>query len=112
MAPVPAPVPAHAVASIPPAPVVVHAIADAWIAVHDAAGATVFSRLLRTGESWTPPRPGLLLTTGNAGGTELVVNGVAGPPLGANGVVLHLVPLDPARLTGGRPKLPAMAKPG
>ncbi|MDE2583526.1 MAG: DUF4115 domain-containing protein [Rhodospirillales bacterium] len=85
------------------AAVVVHATADAWISVLDSSGVVVASRLLHAGENWTPPRPGLLLTTGNAGGTELVVNGVAGPPLGANGAVRHMIPLDPARLKDGLP---------
>ena len=67
--------------------------------VHDAKGAVVFGRLMRAGESWTvPDQPGLLLTTGNAGGTELVIGGVASAPLGAPGVVRHDVPLSGAGL--------------
>jgi len=60
----------------------------------------VFSRLMHAGGSWTPPARGLLLTTGNAGATELVVNGVASPPLGAAGAVRHMIPLGPARPAG------------
>jgi RodZ C-terminal domain len=89
-------------AATAPAPVVVRAIADAWIQVLDRSGTVVFSRVLHAGDSWTPPGPGLFLTTGNAGGTELVVNGVAGRPLGAAGAVLHQIPLDPARPASGR----------
>ncbi|MGC8477091.1 MAG: DUF4115 domain-containing protein, partial [Acetobacteraceae bacterium] len=55
----------------------------------------VLARLLHPGDTLVPPAPGLTLTTGNAGGTELVVNGHAGPPLGATGVVLHGVKLTP-----------------
>ena len=78
------------------APLMVLATADSWVQVRDATGAVVFSRLLHEGESWpVPARTGLSLTTGNAGGTELVVNGVAGAPLGPAGAVLHNVPLDP-----------------
>ena len=78
----------------PPKPgLAIRTTADAWVSVIDAKGMPVFSRLMHAGDSWTPPRPGLLMTTGNAGGTELVVNGIPGPPLGAPGAVLHGVPL-------------------
>ncbi|HUZ62444.1 MAG TPA: RodZ domain-containing protein [Acetobacteraceae bacterium] len=92
---VPAILPHGTATQAAPPPIAVRTTADAWISVVDAQGQTVFSRLMHTGETWTPPRPGLLLTTGNAGGTELVVNGVAGKPLGAKGQVLHAVPLTP-----------------
>ena len=92
------------------APLMILATADAWVQVRDASGAVVFSRLLHGGESWpVPARTGLSLTTGNAGGTELVVNGVAGAPLGQAGAVLHNVPLDPP-VSGGA--VPAGAAPG
>jgi hypothetical protein len=84
----------------PPAPMVVRFTGDAWIQVLSPAGKVVFSRLMHAGETWTPPAHGLLLTTGNAGATELVVNGVTSPPLGATGAVRHMIPLDPARPAG------------
>ncbi len=113
----PAPAPTRASATHPTAStaaprVVVRAIANSWISAHDQTGARVFSRLMHAGQTWTPPRPGLLLTTGNAGGIELVVNGVAGPPLGRSGAVLHEVPLDPARLSHRLPQPPTAADPG
>ncbi len=83
----------------------VRATADAWIEVRDASGTVLFSHLLHAGDSWTvPPGPALAMTTGNAGGTELVTNGVASPPLGASGAVLRNVPLSP-------PAAPASAPP-
>ncbi|MDE2005853.1 MAG: DUF4115 domain-containing protein, partial [Rhodospirillales bacterium] len=82
-------------AAPPPPPVMVRVTEDAWISVIDAHGTPVFSRLMHAGETWIPPRPGLLLTTGNAGGTVLVLNGVAGKPLGPKGSVLHAIPLAP-----------------
>ena len=76
---------------------VVLATADAWVQVRTPTGAVVFSHLLDAGQTWAvPPGPGLTLTTGNAGGTELVRNGVASAPLGAPGAVLHNVALGPA----------------
>ncbi len=84
----------------------VHATADAWIEVRDAKGNVLFSHLLHAGDSWTvPPGPALVMTTGNAGGTELVTNGVASPPLGPSGAVLRNVPLSPP------PASPASAPP-
>lgn len=54
----------------------------------------MFSGILDPGQTWTvPDEPGLVMTTGNAGGTVLVRNGKAGSPLGAQGSVLHGVQL-------------------
>lgn len=100
--------PAPRTAPAPAPAVVVRAIADTWIAAYEPTGARVFSRLLHAGESWTPPRPDLLLTTGNGGGTELVVNGVAGPPLGKSGSVLRMIPLDPAQSSAPEQKTDAV----
>ena len=86
------------------APLTILATADSWVQVRDATGAVVFSRLLHGGDSWAvPARPGLVLTTGNAGGTELVVNGVAGAPLGQTGAVLRNVPLVAPGAGGAAP---------
>lgn len=93
-----------------PPHLVVRAIADSWLQVRDRAGATVFSRVLRAGESWpVPSQPGLILTTGNAGGTVLVVDGVASGPLGAPGAVRRDLALDPEEVRAGR--LAAIATP-
>ncbi len=103
-----APQPGSAAAAIPTAAqdaamkaatpgLVVLATADAWIQVRDATGAVVFSHLLHAGDSWPVPAGQVLaLTTGNAGGTELVNNGVASSPLGLAGAVLRNVALPPA----------------
>ena len=86
--------------------------ADAWVQVRDRGGQVLLNRILHAGETWAvPARPNLLLTTGNAGGTVLVVDGTAGTPLGGNGAVRRDLPLDPelikdGRLTPGQP-LPA-----
>ncbi len=73
---------------------VILATSDAWIQVRDPTGAVVFSRLLHSGQTWpVPAGQALALTTGNAGGTELVANGVASAPLGAAGAVLRNISL-------------------
>jgi cytoskeleton protein RodZ len=99
----------------PPPPVaaaaaqlVVRAKADSWIQVRDPkTGQVLVNKILHPGDSWTAPADsaGLLLTTGNAGGTELVVDGTVAPPLGGPGVVRRDMPLDPAVIRDG--KLPA-----
>jgi cytoskeleton protein RodZ len=97
-APPPSDTAATAPATPPPgAGLVISATQDAWIEVNDPAGNILFSRVLHPGESWpVPQEPGLILTTGNAGGTVLVNNGTAGAPLGGVGVVMHNIQLTPA----------------
>jgi cytoskeleton protein RodZ len=83
--------------------VVLHANADAWVQVREPGGAVLLNRMLRAGESWpVPPRTDLLLTTGNAGGTTILVDGVSVPTLGGNGVVRRDLPLDPDQLKDGK----------
>jgi cytoskeleton protein RodZ len=83
--------------------IVVRASADAWVQVRDRAGPVLLTRLLHTGETWeVPAKPNLLLTTGNAGGTDLVVDGVTAPSLGGSGVVRRDLPLDPDLIKDGK----------
>jgi len=80
--------------------VLLRARADSWIQVRERNGGTVlFNRVLRPGETYRVPlRPGLLLTTGNAGGLEIVLDGYALPTLGQHGVVRRDLPLEPELL--------------
>lgn len=83
--------------------IVLHATADSWIQVRDGSGQVLLNRVLRSGESWTvPDRPSLLLTTGNAGGTEVLLDGVASASLGNDGAVRRDLPLDAAAIKAGR----------
>ena len=111
--PVAAPVPdiaAPVSVALPPAPdarIVLRSRADSWMQVREKQGAILFNRVLRVGESWAvPARPNLLLTTGNAGGTELVVDGVIASSLGAAGAIRRDIPLDPERIMASRPAAP------
>ncbi len=71
------------------------ATADAWMQVRDRSGRVLLSRILHPGDAWpVPARPNLVLTTGNAGGTDILVDGVAIPSLGASGAVRRDIPLD------------------
>lgn len=107
-APAPAISPGSAAAAVPPAPpdqprIVLRASADAWLQVRDRSGQVLLSRTLHAGETWdVPARADLLLTTGNAGGTDLLVDGMATGPLGGNGAVRRDLPLDPDQIKDGK----------
>jgi cytoskeleton protein RodZ len=114
------PVPAPQVASAEPAPVplppqgaeatridgpriVLRARAEAWIQVREKGGQVLLNRVLRPGETWpVPAKAGLLLTTGNAGGTELLVDGAPTGSLGGDGAVRRDLPLDADAIKDGK----------
>jgi hypothetical protein len=74
--------------------IVLRATADAWIQVRGKDNRIVLSRVLHKDETWpVPDESGLRMTTGNAGGTEILMDGVITPSLGGNGVVRTGVPL-------------------
>ncbi len=114
-APVGSPAPpgpaAPAVMETPAAPpldasrLVLRVKSDAWMQVRAKRGPMLLNRTLRGGESWPVPRgQQLVMTTGNAGGTEVLLDGTVMPPLGAAGAVRRDVPLDPeAMRQAGRP---------
>ena len=104
-------------AGLPPLPegtrIVLRAKADTWLFVRDRQGRVLLNRVLRAGETWPVP-PGkqpaqLLLSTGNAGGTEVLVDGQLTAALGNDGVVRHDLPLDPDAIRDGRLAPAAMA---
>jgi cytoskeleton protein RodZ len=76
------------------------------VQIRERQGQVLLNRVLRSGETWqVPPQsPGqqLLLTTGNAGGTELLVDGVVAPAIGATGVVKRDLPLDVGLIREGK----------
>jgi cytoskeleton protein RodZ len=92
--------------------IVVQATADAWLQVRDRNGGVLLNKVLHNGESWpVPPRPNLVLTTGNAGGTELVVDGVATQVPGGSGAVRRDLPLDADLIKGSKLAQPAAYTP-
>jgi cytoskeletal protein RodZ len=81
---------------------VIRATADAWIQVHGKDNRALLSRVLHKDETWpVPDEAGLWMTTGNAGGTEILLDGAATPSLGGNGVVRVGVPLRADLLKAG-----------
>ena len=122
----PPPPPVNAAVAAPPGtPVAVAAAAagagitlrttaDVWVRVSDRQGKPLLNRFMHAGDTWTVPpdsQPGqLLLSTGNAGATEVLVDGQAVPALGKSGAVRHDVPLDPDALREGRTVPPHAAR--
>jgi cytoskeleton protein RodZ len=78
------------------------ALQDTWVMITDKDNHLLMEGVIRTGERYTPPAiPGLRLTTSNAGGLELTVDGRTLAPLGEKGVVVRSVLLDPKRQSAG-----------
>ncbi|MDE0060065.1 MAG: DUF4115 domain-containing protein [Defluviicoccus sp.] len=74
------------------------ALTDSWIEIRSGDAPPLYSGLLRQGQSYAvPPRQGLTLITGNAGGLEVLVDGKAMPPLGPPGEVMRNIALDGLR---------------
>jgi cytoskeleton protein RodZ len=95
----PAPPPAQVVMASPGARVKLVARMDSWVQINDKTGKTYYSAVLRAGQAIeVPNQPGLLLTAGNAGGLDILVDGSPMPSLGAVGLVKRDLPLDPAGL--------------
>jgi len=79
----------------------IKAAADCWIQVRGADQAIVFSRVLKAGETYQVPRPGLILRTGNAGALTILVDGKPAPALGPVGTLRRNVALEPEALLAG-----------
>ena len=75
--------------------ITLRAATNSWVEVLKKNGNTVFSRMMLSGEAVDLPiGPGMTLSTGNAGGIEILLDGEALPPLGTKGEVRRNVALD------------------
>jgi hypothetical protein len=82
--------------------VIVHALDTSWVQVASPDGSYKWSRTLRAGDVVAVPnRADLELSTGNAAGIQVIVDGTALPSLGSTDVVLQGISLDPEKLLGG-----------
>ena len=106
---VPAPPPAGVAVTSDQPRLMLRATADAWVQVHDKTGTVILNKVLKPGETWTVPRTGLLLTTGNAAATEVLLDGVVSTTLGGAGAVRRDLPLEVDAVKEG--KLAATAVP-
>jgi cytoskeleton protein RodZ len=83
--------------------IVLRANALSWLMVKDKTGAILLNKTLKPGDTWpVPPRTDLLLTTGNAGGTDILLDGTQTASIGGNGVVRRDLPLDPDQIRDGK----------
>lgn len=107
--PVQVPAPPASAAPATPAPppadanrIVLRFKGDAWTQVRDArSGQVLLNQVMRAGESFpVPNREGLLLTTGSAQNTEIVVDGQVSPALSAATGVRRNIALAPDQLRG------------
>ncbi|MEE8444919.1 MAG: helix-turn-helix domain-containing protein [Alphaproteobacteria bacterium] len=79
--------------------VVLRAASASWVELRDSDNRRVFSRLMRAGETYAvPPGRPVTLTTGNAGGLDILIDGQPIPSLGPIGDVRRDVSLDPDAL--------------
>jgi cytoskeleton protein RodZ len=89
---------------------VVKATADVWLTVKQKSGPALLNKLLHAGDSFAVPadKSDLTLTTGNAGGTVIEVDGAPIPvSLGISGMVRRDLPLDADMLKAGKLPTPA-----
>ena len=97
-----------AAATAPAAPagevsrVSIKAVSDCWIQVRGGNDTILFSRVLRSGETYkVPAKTGLFLRTGNAGALQIAVDGKLAPSIGGIGTMRRNVALDPNELAAG-----------
>ena len=82
--------------------IIVTATMVSWVQVTSADGELLLTRVLRPGDRYfVPDHEGLFLTTGNAGGLEIAVDGKVAPTLGQPGTVRRNVALAPGLLLAG-----------
>ena len=82
--------------------IVLKAAEPTWIEVRSVTGEVLYNKLMKPGDSYTvPARTDLKLTTGNAGGLDIVVGSETVPRLGKSGAVVRDIVLDGSRLLAG-----------
>ena len=95
----PAEQPPQVVVANPGARIRLVAHMDSWVQINDKTGKSLYASILRSGQAIeVPNQPGLLLTTGNIGGIEILLDGQPLPTMGSIGLVKRDLPLDPVGL--------------
>ncbi|MDP2206360.1 MAG: DUF4115 domain-containing protein [Alphaproteobacteria bacterium] len=79
--------------------VVIEASQKSWVQISDSSGKVVYKKVMAQGEQFfVPDQPGMTLVTSNAGGLNIVVDGVQAQSLGRSGEILRGVALNPEEL--------------
>lgn len=70
-----------------------------WVEIYETGGEILMTRVMKKGERYlVPDRKGILLTTGNAGALDVLVDGAEVKPIGKVGDVMRGVELDADKL--------------
>ncbi len=89
-------------AAVPAAPVqrvIVNVEDNSWVEVRDATGKVLLSQVLKPGDQFlVPNEPGMTLSTGNAGGLTLQLDGKPLPKIGKQAEVKRNISLNPSDL--------------
>ncbi len=73
---------------------------DSWVEIKDAKGKKLLSQVLKAGDKYiVPDQEGLLLTTGNAGGVKVLLDGKEAGTIGRAAEVKRKVKLSPDNFT-------------
>lgn len=79
--------------------IMLRASADSWVQIRDRQGGLVMTRVMGAGETYAVlPQDGQRLTTGNAGGLQVEVDGQPVASLGGPGQVVRNIQLDVQKL--------------
>lgn len=83
--------------------IAIRAVQESWLQIKDASGTVVATKTLQPGDVMNvPDLPGMRMTTGNAGGLQIMVDGAQSPWMGRSGEVVRNVSLDAPNLMRGR----------
>jgi cytoskeleton protein RodZ len=96
--------PAAASAAAPAKGTAIRALRDSWIEIKDSQGNVMFSRVLRAGETYAVPSDEVVLSTGNAGGLMLIIDGKERGTLGEEGSVRSGIKLAQENAPAPEPK--------
>jgi cytoskeleton protein RodZ len=79
--------------------VMIEASQKSWVQISDNTGKVIYKKVMAQGEQFfVPDQPGMTLVTSNAGGLNIIVDGVQAQSLGRSGEILRGVALNPDEL--------------
>jgi cytoskeleton protein RodZ len=82
--------------------IVLRITGETWVQVKERAGQVLIAKVMQAGETFpVPVRDNLVLSTGNAGRVDILVDGKLAPSIGSAGAVRKEVALDPELLKAG-----------